>query len=261
MRPMAATPHDDIVRVGIRSFPAFSLSVVARTPSTQDIVKAAAVREVAEGFCCVAHEQTAGRGRQGRRWTAPPDTALLVSILLRPRTARISQVPIAAGLAVVDAIDNVSGIRPQVKWPNDILINGAKLAGILAEAVPMRDGSTAVVLGIGINLDVPTFPEGLRAVSLHTVTSAVVTWESALCSLLPALATRMETLETSGIAGIQNDWRAAATGLGGTVTVRGAQDITGTAVDIDDDGALVVETSEGTVRCLAGDVHIGLTES
>ena len=105
-----------------------------------------------EGAVAVAEEQTAGRGRFGRRWLAPPRSSILVSVNLRPPvpTERLPELSLVAGQAAAEAISDVTGLRPDVKFPNDLLVAGRKVAGMLAEA---RDGR--VVLGVGINVNIP----------------------------------------------------------------------------------------------------------
>jgi BirA family biotin operon repressor/biotin-[acetyl-CoA-carboxylase] ligase len=190
---------------------------------------------------------------------APPGTALLASILLRPRTAP-EGVPIAAGLAVADAIATV-GLEVGLKWPNDVIARGGKLAGILAEVEPAAAGpGTAVVLGIGVNLRVEEFPEGAAGTSLHRLLAPdpPPTAEELLTLLLPALAARLRTLQSGGLAALLDGWRARAVGLGGPVVAETpAGRLRGRAVDVDVDGALLLETAAGTVRLLAGDVHLG----
>jgi BirA family biotin operon repressor/biotin-[acetyl-CoA-carboxylase] ligase len=222
-------------------------------------VRAAARGGAPAGHLCVAGEQTSGRGRQGRRWVAPPGTALLASILLRPRTAP-EGVTIAAGLAVADAIATL-GLEVGLKWPNDVMAGGGKLAGILAEVEPAATGpGTAVVLGIGVNLRVEEFPEGAAGISLHRLLAPTPppTADELLTVLLPALAARLHALERGGLAPLLDGWRARAVGLGGAVVAETpAGRVRGRAVDVDVDGALLIETAAGTVRLLAGDVHLG----
>lgn len=238
------------------AFPGFRLRRPARVASTQDVVRAAARAGEPEGFCCVADEQSAGRGRQGRHWVAPPGTALLCSLLLRRPRPSAGAIPIAAGLAVADAVAAASGVRCSLKWPNDVLVEGRKLAGILAEVEPA--GADAVVLGIGLNLTVPSFPEGVPGVSLHELTATPPSWDAMLAAILTALRRRLDQLDAGGVASLREDWRAAAAGLDGPVTAEtGGRTVEGTALDIDDDGALLVATADGVVRLIAGEVHIG----
>src|SRR5579872_2279178 len=152
-------------------FPRLRPMRVARTRSTQDVVLKAARDGAAEGFCCLADEQSAGRGRQGRSWAAPPRSALLASVLLRRAPAVASGIPLAAGLAVVEALSAMTAVTPRLKWPNDVLVDGHKLGGILSEVEPAAStpGRVAVVLGLGVNLRVDRFPPGVDAVSLHTL--------------------------------------------------------------------------------------------
>jgi BirA family biotin operon repressor/biotin-[acetyl-CoA-carboxylase] ligase len=244
---------------GATAFPGFSFHSVSRTPSTQDLVRAAARAGAAPGHLCVAAEQTAGRGRQGRSWVAPAGSSLLASILLRPRAAA-EGVPLAAGLAVADALAEL-GVEVGLKWPNDVVAGGAKLAGILAEVEPAAPGpGPAVVLGIGVNLRVDEFPEGVRGTSLHRLLAPAPapSAEDLLVVLLPALAARVRSLEAGGVEALLDDWRERAIGLGGPVVAEtpGGR-VEGRAVDVDRDGALLVETPGGTVRLLAGDAHFG----
>ena len=118
----------------------------AETPSTQDILRDG---DYAHGAVAVAEHQTAGRGRSGRRWDDAPSTALLFSVLLRPPAgAALPQLSLVVGLAVAEAIEHVSGVRALVKWPNDVLVEGGKVAGILLEAT-----GGDVVCGVGINVN------------------------------------------------------------------------------------------------------------
>ena len=243
---------------GQSAFPGFQLRVLARTPSTQDVVRAAARAGAAEGWCCVAAEQTAGRGRLGRRWEAPAGRALLVSVLLRPPMALAGAVPLLGGVAVADAVAACSGVRVGLKWPNDVLAaDGGKLAGVLAEVEPGA-GGVAVVVGVGLNLTVEEFPPGVAGASLHRLAGRPIGWEEALAALLTALGARLDELRDGGVAAIVAAWRERAVGIGARVTVQTPTgplegDITGVA----DDGALLLATTTGTeVRVLAGHVRL-----
>src|SRR5205823_1731834 len=139
------------------------------------------------GLVAVAEHQTAGRGRQGRSWTAPPGSSLLMSVLLRPgiRPERSHLVTAAVALAAADALEEVAGFRPGLKWPNDLIVDDRKLAGVLAEA----DGG-AVVVGIGINLNWPDqLPQELAqgAVSANQVVGRAVDADAVLIRLLERL--------------------------------------------------------------------------
>jgi len=232
---------------------------VARTASTQEVVLRAAREGATEGFACLAAEQNAGRGRQGRAWVAPAGSAMLASVLVRRSPAVAAGIPFAAGLALVDVLAAEHGLTVGLKWPNDVLVDGRKLAGILCEVEPASSKGelVAIALGIGVNLTVGGFPEGLEAVSLHTLVARPPQAEALLVAWTQALSARIDSLEQGGIGALLGDWRRSAVGLGRTVTVQTADaTIEGIAVDVGDDGALIVEASGRMHRFLAADVHL-----
>lgn len=241
-------------------FPALKVRRVARTASTQDVVLRAARAGAAEGFCCLADEQTAGRGRQGRAWVAPPGSALLASVLLRRSPAVAAGIPFAAGLAVIDALQATCGVNARLKWPNDVLVDGHKLAGILSEVVPgsVDGGRVAVALGLGLNLRVDRFPPGVDAVSLHALVEHPPDAEVLLLAWGDALRGRIAELEVGGVPAVVAGWRRHSIGLGSPVTVQSASGaLEGVAVDVAEDGALLVASDGAVHRVLAGDVHLG----
>lgn len=247
---------------GRAAFPEFRLQRLARIPSTQDAVRSAARAGAAPGLCLVATEQTAGRGRQGRSWSAPPGSSLLMSILLRPVTS--TGLTLVAGLAVADAVAATAGVEVALKWPNDVLAGSppGKLAGILAEVEPLapRGPAPAVVLGIGVNLSVADFPPGVRGASLHTLVAPQPPPDAddLLDALLVALGRRLERLQAGDLPGQLDEWRRRATGLGAAVTATApGGPVSGVAVDIDAEGALLLDTADrGRVRLVAGEVHL-----
>ncbi|MBI4365238.1 MAG: biotin--[acetyl-CoA-carboxylase] ligase, partial [Deltaproteobacteria bacterium] len=164
--------------------------------STNDRARELAVAGAAEGAVIVAEGQTGGRGREGHAWFSPPGTGLYCSLVLRPAVPaeRIATLTLVAGLAVCEAIDAVRQVKAQVKWPNDVWCAGKKVAGILAERIAMPQGSPAVVLGIGININTrrEDFPPELRdlATSLVAACGHPVEPEEVLHGVLRALADR-----------------------------------------------------------------------
>ncbi len=232
---------------------------VARTRSTQDVVLKAARDGADEGFCCLAAEQTSGRGRQGREWIAAPGAALLASVLIRRSPSVAAGIPFAAGLALVDVLAADHGVTARLKWPNDVLVDRRKLAGILCEVAPGQSNGEEVALaaGLGVNLRVDRFPGGIEAVSLHTLVEHVPAAEDLLIRWGDALSPHIAILERGGIGAILGDWRRCAVGLGEAVSVAGpAGVIDGVAIDVGDDGTLLVEASGQKHRFLAGDVHL-----
>jgi len=224
-------------------------------------------RELAEagapgGTVVTAREQTAGRGRQGRTWTAPPGSALLYSAVLRPLEPRHSVLPLAVALAVCETAEALRpGVECKVKWPNDIHLDGRKLAGILIEARP-QDGWA--VLGVGLNLTIAAdeFPEELRdrAISLFAPPSAVPygpartirnSWASAAAG---ALSGRLAVWLEADAEAVLGAWRRRDALRGREVSWEQGS---GVADGVDERGYLLVRlTDGGRVALGAGDVHL-----
>ena len=245
-------------RSGREAFPGFRLRVLATTTSTQDVVRAAVRAGSAPGYCCMAASQSSGRGRQQRVWSAPPGSSLLASVFVRAHHARLGGVPIAAGVALRAAIEASSGCASRLKWPNDLLVGRRKLAGILCEVEPdaPREG-TAVVIGMGVNLRVASFPAGVAGVSLHEVAEALPSPAGLLAVVLGELAERLHHLDSAGMSPLRAEWMEHAAGIGEVVTATSAAGtVRGVAEGIDDDGALMLRGDSGPVRVLAGDVHL-----
>lgn len=226
--------------------------------STNTIARELAAAGAPHGTVVTAAEQTSGRGRQGRTWTAPPDSALLYSAVLRPIEARHAVLPLAVALAVCETAEVLRpGIECQVKWPNDIHLEGRKLAGILIEARP-QDGWA--VLGVGLNLTIgeAEFPEELRdrAISLFGSASAVPYGQHTGIrnSWAGALSSRLGVWLEADAEAVLGAWRARDALFGREVSWdRG----TGIADGVDDRGFLLVRLADGDRVALgAGDVHL-----
>jgi BirA family biotin operon repressor/biotin-[acetyl-CoA-carboxylase] ligase len=232
-----------------------------------------------EGIVLVADHQRAGRGRVGRTWTAPPGSSLLVSVLLRPPAGVMETCTMALAVAAAEAVEEVAGFAPRLKWPNDLVWPGdgsaadRKLAGILAEAdwpagSPASGGyrqpgpteRVVVVAGIGLNVSWPdALPDELAdiAVACNHVTGAEVDREDLLIALLRRLDAHYADLVSGGDrAALAASWRSRSATLGRRVRIDpGSDDVEGTAVDVTEDGHLVVETPDGGRRTFAvGDV-------
>jgi BirA family biotin operon repressor/biotin-[acetyl-CoA-carboxylase] ligase len=251
---------------------------VAETGSTNTDAMELARQGEPEGIVLVADHQTAGRGRAGRTWTAPPGAGLLLSILLRPPTAVMDLTTMAVAVSAAAAVGAVAGFSPRVKWPNDLVWPGdgstpdRKLAGVLAEAdwpasasisagwkPPAAGERAVVVVGIGLNVSWPSdLPADLAeiAVAMNHVVDAPVDREDLLIALLSQLGPRYLALCAGDRAPLLDEWRARSATLGRRVRVElGADDVVGTPVDVTDDGHHVVETLEGLRRTFAvGDV-------
>jgi len=209
----------------------------------------------AEGLVVVADHQTAGRGRLGRTWEAPPGSGLLVSVLLRPTIApeRLHLTTMAVALAAADACDDVAGVRPGLKWPNDLVVDDRKLGGILAE-VPEAG---AVVVGLGLNVLWETPPAQLAdiGVALNQLVGRSVDREQLLAAILANLARRYAAV-TRSPEELAADYRDECATIGRRVRVElPSETFHGLAVAVNEDGQLVVEDDGGSVRTVtAGDV-------
>jgi BirA family transcriptional regulator, biotin operon repressor / biotin---[acetyl-CoA-carboxylase] ligase len=202
--------------------------------STQELLEAT----MPEGAIAVADYQTAGRGRLGRSWEAPPGDALLVSVLLKPPDDRpLPQLALVAGVAVADALERLTGLAVQIKWPNDVMLRRTKVAGILAEA---RDG--AVVVGIGINLNQAgnRLPDR-RAGSLRTATGMQWDRDEVLDAVLDDLGRRYDQWRAGGLDAVYEGLGARDFLRGRQVTVDGTS---GVAELIDRDGRLRINVGK-----------------
>jgi BirA family biotin operon repressor/biotin-[acetyl-CoA-carboxylase] ligase len=230
-------------------------------PSTNTEAARQAALGAPEGVCVVAREQTAGRGRRERSWVSPKDAGLYVSVVLRPTLeARLwPLITLAAAPAVREALREACGLEADIKWPNDLLAGGRKLCGILAETAEGARGR-AVILGVGVNLRRGSFLTELSdtATSVEEQTGRAPDAERLLEALTRALARFYEILhEPDGPARILREWESHSTyAHGRRVRVALAEEtFEGVTRGLDADGALLVETDEGTTRTVrAGDV-------
>ncbi len=216
----------------------------AELDSTNRHVLDAARAGAADGLVAVADVQTAGRGRLDRTWQAPPGSSLLVSALVRtPGDA--GPVVMAAAVALAGAVDRVAGVPAMLKWPNDLVVGDRKLAGLLAE----RDGD-ALVVGAGCNVNWERFPDDLAgsATSCNLEAGHPVDRDELLVAFLDGFAA---VLEQGG--GVVDEYRARLATLGRRVRVEPVRGdpLLGTAVDVTDDGALVVRDDAGTDHAVA----------
>ena len=221
------------------------------TPSTQELLRDGAL---AHGAVAVAEHQTAGRGRSGRRWDDAPSTALLFSVLLRPTvTAALPQLSLVVGLAVAEAIEDECGINALVKWPNDVLVGGNKVAGILLEAA-----TGGVVCGIGINVnqaehDLPPVTR-TPATSLRLAAGRQFDRGTLLASVLAGLERRYTDWLAGGLEQLSDALERLNALRGHTVRVSGRS---GTAGAIAADGRLTIVLGRGDVVLVeSGEVEL-----
>jgi BirA family biotin operon repressor/biotin-[acetyl-CoA-carboxylase] ligase len=211
------------------------------TDSTSERAKELALAGAPHGTLVTADEQSAGRGRQGRVWTAPPRTAVLMSVVLRDDLTEV--LPLSAAVAVCEALP----VATTIKWPNDVWIEGRKVAGILVEGRPQEGWA---VLGVGVNVATKSFPSELAATatSLRLAGTPAAT-EDVLRDLLRAL----DEWLLAPPERVLDAWRSRDALKGERVRWAGGEGIAG---GIDDSGALVVETRNGRVTLDAGEVHL-----
>jgi BirA family biotin operon repressor/biotin-[acetyl-CoA-carboxylase] ligase len=209
----------------------------------------------------IADEQTAGRGRLQRTWWAPPGSSLLLTILLRPDLAprQVQRLTMICSLSVCDAIAQVCGMSAQVKWPNDVLIDGKKVCGILTELDLMGNVLNYALVGIGINVNVDFVhapPLMAPATSLMMEAGRAVSRLDLLIALLSGIETRYEALKEGQF--FHEEWAARLATIGCEVQASdGNEHWRGVAVGVDEDGALLICLTDGTVqRVLAGDVTL-----
>jgi BirA family transcriptional regulator, biotin operon repressor / biotin---[acetyl-CoA-carboxylase] ligase len=227
-----------------------------RVDSTQATAFALAADGAADRTVVVADYQAAGRGRRGRTWEAAPGQSLLSTILVTPRLAP-AQWPaysLATAVAVAETLARTAALAARLKWPNDVLIQGRKIAGILLESRIVGDTANAVVaVGVGVNVGQRAFPAALaaRATSVTIEAGRVVTRDTILAALLDAFDEWRARLEGEGMAPVRARWLALADTIGRRVSIDG---VSGVAVDLDVDGALVLEDGSRRHRVVAGEV-------
>jgi BirA family biotin operon repressor/biotin-[acetyl-CoA-carboxylase] ligase len=232
--------------------------------STNEVAHDWAREGAPHGALVTAATQTAGRGRRGRSWSSPADKGLYLSLILRPQ-AEVAEIPhftILAALATARAVEKQTGLSAQTKWPNDILLHGRKIGGILSEAYWDNGRLDFVVVGVGLNINFtqeelpprPIFP----ASSLLIETARTWSLDEMLQSWLKEMDEVWSTHAAGGWSTLREDFQKRCEGMGRNVTVvTETETYQGVATWIDGDGVLLVETESGVRRVVAGDVSFG----
>jgi BirA family biotin operon repressor/biotin-[acetyl-CoA-carboxylase] ligase len=236
----------------------FVIHALDVTDSTQTAAQRLAAAGAPEGTVVTALHQRAGRGRRGHDWWDAPGQSLLASVLLRPTgpVTAAPQLSLVGGLAVADALVAVASVPARIRWPNDLLVDGRKVCGILAEAASDGAGDRVgagpgagrlhhVILGIGVNLAQTAFPEVLadRATSLRILTGRAPEADAVLAAVLEQLARRYDAWRAGGFAALRAAWLERSTLPGQTVRLPDGSD--GVGVDVGDDGILVARAGDG----------------
>jgi BirA family biotin operon repressor/biotin-[acetyl-CoA-carboxylase] ligase len=241
--------------VGPRLPAAYRLVSFDTVGSTNDEAKRLARTGAADGTLVWAKTQTAGRGRRGRRWVSPPGN-LYLSLILRPAcpAGRAAQLGFVAALAVGDTLAGVA--RLFYKWPNDVLVTGRKIAGILLESEMGSGAALAfLVVGVGVNLASAPDDSEFPATSIAAETGSAPDPAAALEAFATHFEAWSERWRSDGFAPVRRAWRARVAGLGEPIRVRlDNATLAGRFIDIDDDGALLLETGAERRRIAAGEV-------
>ncbi|HEV2074067.1 MAG TPA: biotin--[acetyl-CoA-carboxylase] ligase [Thermomicrobiales bacterium] len=227
--------------------------------STMDVLADLAALGAPEGTIVIADYQSAGRGRSGREWTAPPRTSLLYSILLRPELPirQLTPLSLLVADAIVATLGECHGVQAEIKWPNDVLIKGKKVSGVLAQVKSQVDGKVTI-LGVGVNANILTADLPSNATSLLVELGEPVDHNALMWRFLNELESRYQDLLSSRI---EQRWlaiRNTLAMLGDSVTVKERHaDIHGILQGIDDEGALLLDQGGVIRRVVAGDLTRG----
>ncbi|MBU6401204.1 MAG: biotin--[acetyl-CoA-carboxylase] ligase, partial [Verrucomicrobia bacterium] len=250
---------DLVARLGKSRAIGRDIRVFQETTSTNDVVEKLARDGVPEGAVVYAEAQSRGRGRLGRSWASPRGKGLWFSVLLRPalRPQAATRLTICSVLSLARAIQMHTGLAPEIKWPNDLLIRGRKVAGILTELSAELDRIIHVILGIGVNVNqaAADFPAELRktATSLRIETHRPVSRPGLAALILRELDQDYGRVCAGHFDLVAEEWMDRCTTLGKDVVIRqGARQIRGCAESLDDAGALLVRTDHGRLEPVIG---------
>ncbi len=260
--PDALHADDLLARLGKTKVVGRDIQVFEETTSTNDVVEKLARDGVREGAVVFAESQTKGRGRLGRKWMSPTHKGLWFSVLLRPnlRPQETTQLTVISATSMRRAIKNVTGVTADIKWPNDLLINGKKVVGILTEMSAEVDRVRHIIIGIGVdvNQDASEFPAELRSIatSLKIATGKEICRAELATEILRELDADYARINAGKFPEVADEWEAACVTIGKNVTVHtGDLKFRGRAEALDDDGALLVRTEHGLLeRVIGGDV-------
>ncbi len=237
------------------------------TASTNTTAKELAIHGAPEGTLIISEMQTGGKGRLGREWFSPPGEGIYLSFILRPSVspAEAPKITLLAAVAVAEALRQATRLRALIKWPNDIILRGKKAAGILMEINTEMDAIDYVVIGLGVNVNIATFPAHLteKATSLLIETAEKQSRVGLIKDFLQWFEHYYGMFQRSDFEPILERWRQLSRITGRRITVETIDSkLVGTAVDIDGDGRLMVEDNKGHVhRVYSGDVTLnGETE-
>jgi BirA family biotin operon repressor/biotin-[acetyl-CoA-carboxylase] ligase len=230
--------------------------------STMDYAKSLAERDEPEGTVVIADYQSKGRGRFGRVWMSEPGKNILMSIIIRPSIPleKFGLISFLSAVSVAEAIEKIADVKVNTKWPNDLLINGRKVSGILMEASITADKGDFVILGIGVNVNQEEFPKEIKnyATSLLIETGKYYDRVVLLQEILRSLESNyLKVNQTYDFTEIMKKWKEKCSMLGKEITlIHAGKTINGTAVDVDSKGFLKLKVGESTISLSSGEVTI-----
>ena len=247
----------------------FPIILLPETTSTNEVAMDLAEKGAEAYTVVVAEAQTGGRGRLGKKWLSHPGTGLYFSVILQPSLSfeDLPKITLAAGLAVAKAVEGLTDFKIGIKWPNDLILDGCKLGGILCESTKMQvEGRSMVILGVGINVNTPksAFPEELRdkAISLHNVNGSEHNRGNLLKSILIEIKKQIELFERKGFALILSKWRQRDVTFGRELTwlTQAGEIVKGISMGPDESGQLLIKDRKGKIHdVLSG--HISLEKN
>jgi BirA family biotin operon repressor/biotin-[acetyl-CoA-carboxylase] ligase len=240
------------------------VEVFQKIDSTNDYLLNMRSPSAGQARVAIAESQSAGRGRRGKFWQSPRDSGIYLSFAytFADIPANLSSLTLAVGISVVRSLEKLGIAGLALKWPNDIVADGGKVGGILTETVASRNAASAVVVGIGLNVDLSladsiagdlNYPEG--ATDLKSCTSKLPNKGTICIALIESLFECVVRYEAKGFAPFLQQWRRLDWLLGRQVEVNGGE-MTGTANGIDDDGALIVNAGGANQRVISGSVRV-----
>lgn len=231
--------------------------------STNTRVATMAKEGAPEGVVVFARQQTAGRGRLGRKWVSPPDSGLYMSLLLRPEkeVGEIPVITLGIGVAAARAIIAVTGVRMGLKWVNDLVFDGKKVGGILAEMTMVEQQQNALIIGIGVNIkfNQDEIPDDLKnkMLGLEEIAGTTIDTSQLAAEICYQVEESYNLMLNGESRRILDQWRTFSVTLGNEiVSTTPAREVRGLAIDIADSGALIVQTVNGREEILGGEISI-----
>lgn len=264
IRKMSSIPlHANQIYTSLSDATAAVLTVEVRDTvgSTNDVLRALADAQSCHGLVVMAEEQTAGRGRRGRSWHSPAGANLYCSLGWRFELTleRLSGLSLAVGAMLAEAITEMYDIHLKLKWPNDLYHGERKLGGVLIEMLGEEDGCRQVVLGLGLNVDMPAVPaEAIQQpwTDLCAAVGRPIDRNPLAAGVLDQLAVGLQQIDRDGMSGWLDRWRQRDLLKGRSVVVDGSPPVSGQAAGIDETGALIVETDGGPSTVSGGEASL-----